>query len=365
MSLFPRVSCNSKALFAFLLEFKIGLWYFGTNWGDCGMKFFVTGATGFVGSWVVDTILSQFPDAEITCLVRPTSNLQWLEGKPIRLYQGSLLDEKSLAEALRDAEYILHIAGVVKALNPEGYYLGNVRTCEVLYQAAHRWARKVKQIVHLSSQAVVGPSPGPEPLFEEAPPNPLTDYGKSKWQGEQVAHRWLEHLPIVILRPSAVYGPRDKEIFRVFQNVWYGWNVKVGIVDPVVSLIYVSDLARAIIQAALSPAATGQTYFVCDDHPYVWSQVAEKLANIMQRRVRTLSVPLPVAYLVASAMEWWGTLRQQPTMLNRQKMAELKQAYWVISNQKIRKDLQFKPLVSLEEGLRRTYNWYREQGWLR
>lgn len=329
------------------------------------MKFFITGATGFIGSWVVDILLSRFPDAQITCLVRANSNLQWLKGKPVQLYTANLLDTSQLKGAVGNADYILHIAGVVKALKPQDFYEGNVRSCEVLYQAVHRWGKAVRQIVHLSSQAVVGPSPGPQPLTEDAPSNPITDYGKSKWQGEQVALQWMDRLPITILRPTAVYGPRDREIFRVFQNVWLGWNVKLGAVDPLVSLVYVADLAEAIVLAAINTAAAGQTYFVCNDQPYFWSTVVETLAQVMNRKVRTVAVPFPIAYLVASGMEFWGFIRRRATMLSRQKMVELAQPFWVVSNAKIKKELHFEPRTALEDGIRSTFDWYRQQGWLK
>ncbi len=329
------------------------------------MKFFITGGTGFVGSWVVDYLQKTYPEARITCLVRSPQKLRWLEGYAVHLHTGSLLDVDSLVEGVRDADYVLHIAGVTKALSVDAYYRGNVTATENLLQAVEQAAPNVTKIVHISSQAAVGPSPDATPIDETFPPHPITDYGKSKLESEQVARRRMDRLPITILRPPAVFGPRDMDVYEVFKNIWHGFNVKVGHLDQLVSIIHVWDLARGIVETALHPAGAGETYFICNDEPVWWSAVVQKIESVMGRRARTIPVPYPIAYAAAAVLEGIARLRKQPTILNRQKMLEVKQPYWVISNRKIREQLGFRQTVSLEEGIRNTIEWYTAHGYLR
>jgi len=145
------------------------------------MKFFITGGTGFVGSWVVDYLQKTYPDAHITCLVRSPQKLRWLEGYAVHLHTGSLLDVSSLVEGVRDADYVLHIAGVTKALSVEAYYRGNVTATENLLQAVEQAAPNVTKIVHISSQAAV-PLRTQPPSTKPFHPTPLPITAKASWK---------------------------------------------------------------------------------------------------------------------------------------------------------------------------------------
>ncbi|NOX37348.1 MAG: NAD-dependent epimerase/dehydratase family protein [Calditrichaeota bacterium] len=328
------------------------------------MKVFVTGATGFVGSWVVAEFIRQYPEAQLVCLVRPTSNLRWLQHQPVILFTGSLTDPESLLPALEGVDYVLHIAGVTKALHIADYYRGNVAATQNLLEAVYRAAPDVQKVVHISSQAAVGPSPSPEPIDESHPCHPITDYGKSKLESEKIARQWMDRLPITILRPPAVYGPRDTDVFQVFKNLKWGIELKIGGREQWVSIIHVFDLARGIVLAATHPASAGETYFVCNDDVYPWSHITRLLQQIIGKKAVTLSIPYPIAYGAAAIIEAVAYLRRKPTILNRQKMREVRQPYWGISNRKIKQQLGFRQSISLEEGLRQTFQWYLEQGWL-
>ncbi|RMH77239.1 MAG: NAD-dependent epimerase/dehydratase family protein [Calditrichaeota bacterium] len=330
--------------------------------GTGRMRYFVTGGTGFIGSWVVQLLVEK--GEEVCCLVRKTSNLRWLKDLPIQYHYGSLLEPDSLKDGVKDADYVLHIAGVTKALTVADYYRGNVEATRNLLQVVQETNSRLRKFVFVGSQAAIGPSPSPEPLTEDSPPHPVTDYGKSKLQAEQAVREFMERLPITILRPPAVYGPRDTDVFEVFRNIRRGINVKVGRTDQLVSIIHVLDLARAILLAAEHPDSTGQTYFVCNDTPCAWSEVIAILQRLMQRRARTIAIPYPVAYAFAGILELAARVQRKPTILNRQKIREVSCPYWVISNEKIRRELGYASQFTLEEGLRNTLEWYRAEGWL-
>ncbi|RMG67711.1 MAG: NAD-dependent epimerase/dehydratase family protein [Calditrichaeota bacterium] len=324
--------------------------------------FCLTGATGFVGSWVAQALCDQ--QAQVTCIIRPTSNLRWLEHLNVSLVRASLLDAGSLRHPLRETRFLFHIAGVTKANHPYQYYQGNVETTATILEAAYRYGKKIEHILVLSSQAAAGPSPGPEPIDEAAPCRPVSEYGKSKYRAEQVAREWMDRLPITILRPPAVYGPRDTDVLEVFKNVARGWDLRVGRTEQQVSLIQVRDLARGIILAGTHPDAVGQTYFIADPQPYFWSQVVEWLARLMKRTVRTIRVPIILAYAVATLAEAWSAFSGKPGIINRDKIKEVAHPYWVVSADKIARELGFVTQIELQAGLEETYRWYREQQWL-
>lgn len=326
------------------------------------MKYFITGATGFVGSWVAKKLIEE--GASVRCLVRKTSNLHWIEHLPLEYHYGSLSDTESFKNGIKDADYILHIAGVTKALDIKEYYRGNVQATENLLTAVSEVNPKIKKFVHISSQAAVGPSESEMPINESHPCNPVTDYGKSKLETEQVVQQYFDKLPITILRPPTVYGPRDTDVFEAFRNVKFGINLKIGKIEQYVSMIHVFDLAQGIIHTAESDRGLGETYFICNDQTYSWSQVVGEIKKMMSKKPVNLSVPYPVAYGIASIIEFGALLRGKPTILSRQKMLEIREPYWTASNQKIKTELGFSPKLKLEEGLEITYRWYKENHWL-
>jgi len=327
------------------------------------MKYFVTGGTGFIGSWVVKKLVDK--GESVVCLIRKTSNLRWVKDLPIEFITGSLFESSTYRKTLREADVILHIAGVTKALTSKEYYRGNVEATRFLLQTVQQVNPKIKKFVHISSQAAVGPSPTPEPIDETFPCNPITDYGKSKLASEELVKKYMDIFPVTIIRPPAVYGPRDTDVFEVFKSVYKGINLKVGFKEQIVSIIHVWDLVSGILLAAEHPDSTGQIFFVANDDPYRWNDVIEILKNIMGKKVINFSVPFFLAYGVASFIEMVAKIKRQPTILNRQKIIEVKQPYWVVSNRKITKMLGYHPEVSLEQGLRLTYEWYLQNHWLK
>ena len=325
-------------------------------------EIFLTGATGFVGSFVAQRLIEQ--KHRVTCLVRKTSNLRWIEQLPLKYCTGSLYQPESYKDAVKTADYILHIAGVTKALTRDEYYRGNVDATQHLLDTVVNQNPNIKRFLLVSSQAAVGPSPGPEPIDENAPMNPLTDYGKSKMEAERIARSYGDQIPITIIRPPAVYGPRDRDVLNFFKNMKRGINLQVGNVDQLVSLIYAEDLAEGIIRAAMSNTSAGETYFLCEEPPYRWSHFARVSAEVMGKKYVTVRIPYFLAFGIAMILEATSRIQKKPTILNRQKMREIKQPYWAITCQKAKNHFAFQSNVALPEGIARTVNWYRKEGWL-
>jgi nucleoside-diphosphate-sugar epimerase len=239
-----------------------------------------------------------------------------------------------------------------------------VESTEILLHTLEKLNTPVKRFLHVSSQAAVGPSPSTEPISEDQPCHPLTVYGKSKNQSEIITRKFRDKIPVTIVRPPVVYGPRDKDVLNLFKSINMGLNLMVGKTDQYVSIVYVEDLARGILEATFSEKTAGNTYFICEETPYYWSQVANLIAELLDRKFVTIKLPLPVANTIAFFMEMSGRLTKQSTILNREKMMEIKEPYWVISPQNARNDFQYSTQYPLEQGIQKTIEWYREYRWL-
>lgn len=323
---------------------------------------FLTGATGFVGSFVLEKLVAQ--KHHVTCLIRKSSNLRWIKDQPVDFVVGSLFHPDSFKEALGRTDYIFHIAGVTKAIKKSDFFEGNVKTTELLLDAIRTSGRPIQRFVLVSSQAAVGPSPSAEPIDEFFPAHPLTDYGKSKLEAEKVAKQFMGQIPLTIVRPPAVFGPRDKDVLQFFRSVKKGFSLKIGKTDQLVSLVYVEDLAQGIVQAAFSENSAGNTYFLCDETSYRWSRVTQITADILGKRNFTLAIPYRPALFIGFFIELISKIRRKPVIISRQKMQEILQPYWVLSPNKAQRDFGYATHFPLPMAIEKTLNWYQREGWL-
>ena len=298
------------------------------------------------------------------CLVRYSRpDLGWVSKLPIEIVRGSYYSIDSLKPALKDVDYVLHIAGVTKAKKPGDYHDGNVLATKNLLEAAVDNPR-LKKFTLISSLAAAGPSLDGTPLREDSPGTPITTYGVSKLEAETVCHLYANKIPIVILRPPAVYGPRDSDILQIFQWVNKGIEPVFGTHHKQLSLIYGPDLARAIVDATLSDRTTGETYFVSDPKIYTLSETLEAAARILGRRTVRVRFPSFLLYSMAGISELLMAFASSPATLNVEKARDLLQHYWVCDPGKFHEHTGFQTQVTLEEGLRTTIEWYKESGWL-
>lgn len=325
-------------------------------------KIFLTGATGFIGSFIATQLLEQ--KHTLICLVRKTSDLKWIEDLNCELCYGSLFEPDSYSTVVEDCDYVFHVAGVTKAYTREEYYKGNVLATQNLLDTVIKVNPGLKRFLFVSSQAAIGPSPTEKPLDENAAYQPVTDYGRSKMEAEQIVKQKMSDLPITIVRPPAVYGPRDTDVYHFFKFLNKGINLMVGKVDQLVSLVYVEDLARGIINAAFSPNTIEQTYFVCEKQPYRWSEVAQISSKILEKNYITLHLPLILASGVANIFELTSKITRKPTILNRQKINEIKHTYWTVSSDKAQRDFGYQTNFPVETGIRKTIDWYKTHYWL-
>ncbi|TFH02677.1 MAG: NAD-dependent epimerase/dehydratase family protein [Calditrichales bacterium] len=325
------------------------------------MKVFMTGATGFVGSFLAERLVRA--NHEVKCLVRKQSNLQWIADLDVECYYGSLTDPNSLIRGMQDCDLIYHVAGVTKARTTEEYFKGNYEGTKNIVDAALK-LKNIKRFILVSSQTAVGPSPTIIPIDEKVEANPITDYGRSKRAAEEYVLSVKDKMPITIVRPPAVYGPRDTDILEFFRTVKFGIIPQLGGKEKYLSLIHVRDLVRGIIMAAESEKAVGETYFITSREPYAWSEISRITLKILQKRGFKIPIPIGVMKGIAWISEGISSLTQKPALVNKQKLIDMEQDFWTCAADKAPKELGFGTEISLENGIRETLIWYKEQKWL-
>lgn len=326
------------------------------------MKALVTGATGFIGSHLAELLIHG--GNAVRCLVRSTSNTRWLKNLPVEYVHGDLFDAQVLRDAVSGVDMIYHSAGLTKAKTTEEYIRANATGTRNLLEAAAAHNPGLRRFVHVSSQAAAGPSPTRTPIGEETPAHPITSYGRSKWMAEQECHRLMGALPVTIVRPPAVYGPRDQDVFAFFQTMSRGLQPMVGVHDTYVSLIHVQDLVRGFVMAGESLRSVGQTYFITSKDVYNWKEIGEITRRIMGVRAISLRIPKAAVYGIAAVAEALASFSEKPALINREKARDMVQDYWTCDHRKALQDFGFQQELGLEEGIRDTVEWYRNQGWL-
>ncbi len=326
------------------------------------MKIFLTGATGFVGSHLAEKLLEQ--GHQVRVLLRTTSNLRWIADLPLESFYGSLNDPSSLVNGLRDVDVVIHCAALTKALKNEEYYQVNFEGTKKLVDVIVEKDLPVKRFVFISSQAAAGPSTSLEPVTEEDPPHPVSEYGKSKLMAEQYILSKKENLPFTIIRPPAVYGPRDTDVLQFFQSVKRGIIPKWQNRDKYLSFVFVKDLVEGIELAARHPKAENQIYFIADPQPYSWDDLARITQEFFNTKAIHVPIPLGAVKLIATLSEQWSKITKRPSIINRQKVAELLPDFWICSSKKIAQELGFKTKTDLQTGVKQTLEWYVEQKWI-
>jgi nucleoside-diphosphate-sugar epimerase len=323
----------------------------------------VTGASGFVGSHLVERLVKA--GARVRCLVRHSSSLRYLPREGVELVYGELAAGEGLEAAVEATTAIFHVAGTTKAFKESAYYAGNLRATENLLRACERQGAPAHRFVHVSSLAAVGPSPDASPLAEDAPPHPLTWYGKSKLAAEEAVLASSLSGRAAIVRPPVVYGPRDTDVFEVFRAAARGWLLRIGPGESYFSYIYVKDLADALMLAACRETAAGRTYFTANPEPASWMEFAGTAGSVMGRAIRPLAVPRPIAYLAGWCAETVSRWRGKPGILSPQKVLEAEGRYWICDSACAREELGFRPAHTLRQGIEDTLAWYKEAQWLK
>ncbi|HKV40613.1 MAG TPA: NAD-dependent epimerase/dehydratase family protein, partial [Blastocatellia bacterium] len=318
----------------------------------------VTGATGFVGSHLVEHLIEK--GYRVRCLVRQNSNLKYLNQDAVQFAQGGLDGRTDWDQALTGVDSVYHVAGLTFARRAADYFSVNHKGTETILAESLKRRDRVKKFVYISSLAAVGPSPDGRPVEESAEPKPITPYGRSKLLAEQAVIAVRDLLNVTIVRPPAVYGPRDYAIYEFFKSISRGVAPAIGSGDMKISLVHVRDLVEGILLAGESRRSSGRTYFISSEMIYSVSSVNQALMEIIGRKARSIAVPRPVAYIAAILAEGVAALTRRPPVINRDKVKDFSQKYWTCSVEAAKRDLGYKQRTPLEIGLQSTYEWYKK-----
>ena len=325
------------------------------------MRIAVTGGTGFVGSHVVEALLAD--GHEIQCLVLAGEGQGWLDRVPVRFFEGDLRDPATLVPFLCGCDAIVHIAGLTRAKTEAEFQAVNVGGTAGLIDAALSLPAPPRHVVAISSIAAVGSAEPGSAIDEDAPPRPLTAYGRSKAAMEGVLRQYAGRIEHTIIRAPMVYGPRDRDVLQYFRLLDRGFRLIVGRRN-VLSIVYVKTLARAIAACVLNPAAYSQALFIADEGAYDWDQFSAMIEKALGRTTLRVRVPDSVMAAVAWASDLTKPLARTPPLITRDKLAEMRQPCWVVSTSRAKRLIGFEPLMPAEAALAETAAWYQSAGWI-
>ena len=327
----------------------------------------VTGSRGFIGSHLVETLVAQGVRVRRLVRVQTTQELPAISGGAIEQVVVDYDDARTLQRSgvLDDADYVYHLAGVTKGVSQREFDAGNVVPTKRLIDVLSARAGQLERLVLVSSQAAAGPARALDaPRDESAPNEPIEEYGRSKLEAERIAASAGDKVPFTTVRPSAVYGPRDRDFLTIFKQARRGVGLYPASRDRYLSVIHVRDVVRGIIAAATSAESLGRTYFLTAEPAVSWRDVYAAVAEAIGKPISEINIPQPLvdaAGLLGDVATW---LTGTPGLVTRQKIALSKADYWVCSGARAARDFGFRAGIGLREGMRGTYRWYLENGWL-
>ncbi len=326
------------------------------------MKVLVTGASGFLGSHVVEWLRTNGHTPR--ALVRPTSDVRHLTEAGVELAVGAVEQPATLPDAVRGVGAIVHAAGLVKARNRGEFERVNQQGTKNLLQAVREHNPGIRRFIYVGSQAAIGPSRDGTPIGEDAVPSPVTTYGRTKLGGERATIEYAAHFPVTALRPCALYGPRDREIFAVFQWCNRGIMPVLGDGNARASMLYGADAAGAVGAALTREHESGRTFFIDDGRFYTYNEIVDTIGRVTGRKVRVLHVPVFVLKIAGVVAEVYGKLTGRAVMLTREKVREMLEPNWICDGSRIRNELGWSHRTDFEQGAKETFRWYRANGWL-
>ena len=317
----------------------------------------VTGATGFIGSHLVEALVEQ--NWRVTCLVRPKSRTGFLEKFPVNILRGSVENRVFLAEAVKNQDYIFHLAARIRSARREVYDRANHLFTRNLAQACLRENPDVKRFVYVSSIAAAGPTSSVEIQNETRTPAPTSEYGRTKLKGEEAIIEIWDRMDATIIRPPNVYGPRQQETELLIKLIKKRFVPLLKHDRKTTSLIFINDLIKGMLQASQSPSANRQIYYLTDERGYSWK---EAILTIKKHVLGTsLYVPLYENFIFSAA---WLTdvlksMHLVKSYFGRRAWRAMVQTSWLFSSDKASRDFGFRAEYSLDEGIKETVAYYK------
>ncbi len=337
------------------------------------MKILITGASGFIGSFIVEEALRQ--GLETWAAIRKSSSKKYLQDERIHFIELDFSSQEKLEKQLKDCnfDYIVHAAGATKCLHKEDFFRINTEGTKNFVNAIRSLKMPIKRFVYMSSLSVYGAIREQQPyeeIKETDTPQPNTAYGKSKLAAEQfleslnVSSSEEDAFPYVILRPTGVYGPREKDYFVMAQSIQGHSDFSVGFKRQDITFVYVQDVVQAVF-LAIDHGKTGRKYFLSDGEVYQSSTFSDLLHEELGRPwwIR-IKAPVWVLRVITFFGDILGKMTGKMIVLNNDKFNILKQRNWRCDIEPAVKELDFHPEYNLERGVKLSIKWYKENNWL-
>jgi len=327
----------------------------------------VTGSSGFIGSHLVDALLAR--GATVRVLARAGAAAGEPDPRTTR-WTVDLLDDRSVREtpAWEGVTHVFHLGGVTKRRTLAQFRSGNVvPTANLLAAAVARGGASPARVVFVSTQAAGGPASSPDrPVREDDPPRPVEGYGQSKLEAEQAALRYGDRLPVTIIRPAAVYGPRDRDFLRAFRMAARSIAIHAVPRHNRFSIVHVADLVDALLRAGDRPQAAGRTYNVANDAPVSWQELYDEVAAAASMvPALTVQLPMPAVAAAGYAGDVVSALTGWHTLANRHKTRLARPRWWLCDASRAHDELDWISAIPLQRGVRDTYLWYLAARWMR
>lgn len=331
------------------------------------MKILVTGASGFIGSFIVEEALKR--GFETWAAVRKSSSRKYLLDERIRFLELDFSSQEALEQQLKDYQfdYVVHAAGATKCLHQEDFFHVNTEGTQHLVNALLSLQMPLRRFVFISSLSIMGSIREQQPYEEirecdEAQPN--TAYGKSKLAAEEFLSTLHVPFPYIILRPTGVYGPRERDYFMQIQSIKNHLDFAVGFQQQDITFIYVTDVVQAVF-LALEKGETGRKYFLSDGEVYQSSE----FSNLVHQELGCpwwvrITAPIWLLRVITWCGDLLGRMTGKMSALNNDKFNILRQRNWRCDIGPARKELGFEPQIKLAVGVRRSIEWYKANKWL-
>lgn len=329
-------------------------------------KILITGASGFVGSHLVEAAKDQL--FEVHAAVRASSLTDEIIPFVDKFVYPDWNSPQDLDKLLLTEKYdfIIHAAALTKSKSEQEMYKVNVDFTKNLLQSVSNLAEKPKRIVFVSSLAAIGPIPYQENRFiqDDSPYHPVTVYGRSKRDAELMIKEQFDHLPITIVRPTAVYGPREKDLFILFDTMNKGFEPYIGRKPQALSFIYVKDLVEVLLLSLGEQELKIASYNITDGEVYTKYAMAEIFKSIFQKRLLRVHIPYAIVEYFSILLQKLYSKSSKTPVIYPERLNELTAENWGCNIQEVKNKLNFEPKYNLERGLKETLQWYKTNKWL-
>jgi len=280
----------------------------------------------------------------------------------LRFAVGDVRDAASLRAAVRGMDSVFHLGAVLFAPDRGTYFEVNARGTTNLLEACRAENPGLRRFVYVSSISAAGPSPAGRPLDEDAPCRPVSDYGRSKLAGEEAVLTAGRTLPVTVIRPPNVLGPRQKELVESIKLLRRRIKPLIGRRRSRTSIAAVTDVVRALALAAEDPRSVGRVYYVTDGRAYTWREITDAIAAAVGLGRIYLPVPFPVQYAVAAGAEAAASLAGAAPIVSREHIRASRRYDWVYDASRIGRELGFRPSMDMAAAVRAAVEDFRSGG---